>query len=377
MVYFDCAATTYPKPETVATAVLESFSRFGGNPGRSGHVLSMETSRKVYEVREKAAAFFGAAAENAVFSLNCTHSLNMALKGALSRGGHVITSSLEHNSVIRPLYAMAQKGKISFSVAGVSLSSQEETVENFKRLLRNDTRAIVSTHGSNVTGTLTPLKELGQLAHDNGALFIVDAAQTAGVIPIDMEQMNIDILCAPGHKGLYGPMGTGIMILRPGLTLDTLLEGGTGSASLDPVQPELPPERYESGTVNVPGIAGLGAGIDFVEKEGISKIYAHESGICAFVTEELRKIPGISLVGGGFSPGKNAPIVSFNVRDMDSSEAAFLLSEKGFMLRGGFHCAGVAHRYLKTDRLGAVRFSPGWFNTLPEAERFIDTVNKL
>ncbi|MBQ2998611.1 MAG: aminotransferase class V-fold PLP-dependent enzyme, partial [Oscillospiraceae bacterium] len=263
MIYFDNAATSWPKPEGVRKAVYESFLYYGANPGRSGHSFAMETAKKVYECREKAAGLFGLSAlENLVFTKNCTEGLNAVLMSIGRNGGHFIISDLEHNSVLRPLFELKNRGIISFSVAETFEDDPEKTVRSFKNLLQKDTKMIAATGASNVFGTKLPHRMLAKLAHEHGALFLLDSAQIAGTEKIDMEEEDIDFLCAPGHKGLLGPMGTGILAANRPELLEPLIYGGTGSYSLLPKQPDELPEMMESGTLNVPGICGLSAGID-------------------------------------------------------------------------------------------------------------------
>ena len=275
MIYFDNAATTGKKPQNVIKATLTALSEYSANPGRSGHTLSVKTADAIYRIREKAANFFGATgAEKVVFTLNCTHAINCVIKGVLKKGDHVIVSTFEHNAVMRPLKKIGNP----YSEAKVSLFDDEETVEEFKRLIKPNTRMIICTGASNVFGKLLPIEKIGKLCAERGILFAVDAAQIAGVIPVNMQKMHIDFLCAAPHKGLYAPMGTGILIAEKYIE-NTVLEGGTGTNSAQLTQPEYLPERLESGTLNVPGILGIGAGIDFVNSIGLEKIYNYEMNL--------------------------------------------------------------------------------------------------
>lgn len=377
MIYFDNAATSFPKPLCVRRAALDAIRYYGGNPGRSGHALSMRAAEKVFGVREQAAAFFGAQPENVIFTLNCTMALNLAIKGILSRGGHAVISSLEHNSVVRPLHALREAGTADYSVAEVRELDPEQTVRNFRAALRTDTRAIICTAASNLTGVILPLQELSALCREYGLLFVVDAAQGAGVLPIHMQELGIDILCTAGHKGLYGTTGTGLLILREGVMLDTVLEGGTGSTSLELEQPDFYPDRLESGTVNTVGILSLGAGLRFVSRLTPAAIYRREFLLCRYVWRELSLMPGVELLTRSFCPGEKAPIVSFNLRGEDSAAVASYLSRRGFALRGGFHCAALAHRQLGTAGQGAVRFSPSHFNTDQQVLLFLNEMKKI
>ena len=374
MVYFDNAATTFPKPQTVLFAVNDAVKNYGGNPGRSGHRISMKVSEKVFEVRRKIGDFFNTSPENVAFTLNCTHALNMAIKGVMAKGGHIVTSSLEHNSVLRPIYAMASEGKITYSVAEVS-ENVEETLKAFKEAVKPDTKVIVSTFASNVSGTVLPIKELSRFCKEKGILFIVDAAQGAGLFNIDME--DIDILCTAGHKALYGTTGTGLMIFKKDFQVDTIIEGGTGSNSLELLQPDFLPDRFESGTLNTTGIISLGAGVDVVMNKGIENIYRYEMALCIKVYNELKNMKNVSLVADSFKLFEKAPIVSFNIDGTDSAKLSGILSDKGYMLRGGFHCAPLAHKQFGTDKTGAVRFSPSHFNTTKQVNDFLYEIKKL
>ncbi len=376
MIYFDNAATTFPKPPNVLPAVRSAILRYGGNPGRSGHRISLQTAEKVYETRKKAADFFGAEVENTVFTLNCTHALNMAIKGIMKGGGHAITSCLEHNSVLRPLHALYKEGMIEYSVADVT-GNEDEIIANLERELRPNTKVIVITHASNVTGKVMPIERIATLCRLHRIKLVVDAAQTAGIIPIDVKRIGINLLCAAGHKGLYGTTGTGVMILNDTEPLKTLMEGGTGSASGSLDQPEFHPDRYESGTVNTCGILALSAGLDFVKKYGVDRLYRHELGLCQYLLRRLKGMEGITLYQDDLVYGKNVPIVLFNVAGLTSMMTTEQLNKAGFAVRGGLHCAPLVHQKLGTEELGAVRFSPSAFNSYAEIELFIDNLKKI
>lgn len=363
MIYLDNAATTYPKPQQVAVSVNNAVRIYGGNPGRSGHALSLKTSQKIFEVRQKLADFFGAEMENVIFTSNCTHALNMAIKGVLSGGGHAIISQLEHNSVIRPVHALSLTGKVEYDVARVYEGDEEQTLHSFKGLICSSTKVIVCTHASNVTGMVMPIQKLGKLCREKGILLIVDAAQTAGVLPINMKEMNIDILCTAGHKGLFGTTGTGLMILNTATRLDTLMEGGTGSVSAQLEQPEFMPDRFESGTINTVGILSMGAGLSHIQSVGIDRIYQHEFFLCNLLYSQLKTIKHIKIYCKSYEKYRYAPIVLFNFEGINSLEVVEKLSKKGFAVRGGLHCAPMAHTMLGTEETGAVRVSPQYYNT--------------
>jgi len=380
MVYFDNAATTYPKPECVLRAVESAVTEYGGNPGRGGHALAMRASEKIYSVRKKAAEFFHTAPEKVVFTQNCTMALNMAVKGALQAGEHVVLSCLEHNAVIRPVYRLSQEKGISYDAARVFPYDEARTVASFEKCIQKNTRAVICTHASNVSGLVMPIRALGELCRSYGVLFIVDAAQTAGVLPIDMERDHIDFLCMPGHKGLYGVTGSGMLLLREGMdegTIGTLMEGGTGSLSSQLAQPDFSPDRFEAGTVNVPGILSIGAGLDFIRTMGMERIYRHEFSLCERVYRTLRKTPQAELYTPDFLYGKNAPIVAFNLKGRPSEELTEELSRRGFALRGGLHCSPLAHEYYGTLDTGMVRFAPSVFTSQMQVERFLRNISAL
>lgn len=374
MVYLDNAATTYPKPPSVISKSSYSMINYGANPGRAGHRLSAVTAEAVFSARKKCADFFKAESENVCFVLNCTQALNMAIKGIFTRGAHYVTSDLEHNAVIRPLYSLTKSGG-DFSVAQVK-EKTEDTLKEFERKITSATRAVVVTSASNVTGQRLPIREIGELCKKKKICFIVDAAQGAGVIPLDIEADNINFLCVAGHKGLYGPMGTGLLVTDGKFPLKTLFEGGTGSASKQLEQPQFLPDRFESGTINTSGAIALGAGIDFVNTKGVETIHSHEWGLCKRAFDKLKKENNVILYSDEFKKDR-VPLFPFNVKGMESEELAQSLSEKGFYLRGGFHCAPLAHKKIGAYETGAVRFAPSVFTTLSEVESFVRAVKNI
>lgn len=359
MIYLDNAATTGKKPPEVIRAVDNALRIYSANPGRGGHKPSMSASAAVYSVRKKLADFFGASGpENVVFTMNCTHSINTVLKGVLKKGDHAVTSSLEHNAVVRPL---VKTGAV-FDVATVSLTDDNLTLSEFERKIRPETRLVICTGASNVLGKTLPIGKIGALCRARGVLFAVDAAQTAGVLPINMREMNIDYLCIAPHKGLYAPMGVGVLICEQPIE-NTLIEGGTGTNSAETVQPDFLPERLESGTINVPEIMGISAGIDYVNRLGTDRLYTHELGLTAMLWTELSKMPHIKLYTNKPEPYAFAPVISFNVKGRKSAETAAYLNERGIAVRGGLHCAPLAHRQIGTLESGTVRASASAFNT--------------
>lgn len=373
MVYLDNAATTYPKPPSVISKNAYALVNYGANPGRSGHRLSMETGEAVYAARQKCADFFGAKTENVCFMLNCTEAINTALKGIAEPNCHFVTSDWEHNAVLRPLTALSKRDGITFSITRTT-DNDNETVSNFDRLIKPETKAIVCTAASNVTGRILPYKRISALCKKHGICFILDAAQGGGVLPISLSD-GINIICAAGHKGLYGPMGTGLLITDGKYSLKTLIEGGTGSASTDPEQPDFLPDRFESGTINTAGAIALGEGVTFTAEKGVNAIYEHEWQLCAYAFTQLRKNRRVILYGN-FSR-RNAPLFSFNIAGLNSDETATKLSDYGFYLRGGFHCAYLAHKKLGTLETGTVRFAPSIFTTKYEVNLFLKAVNRI
>lgn len=372
LINFDNAATTYPKPVEVRRAAAEAMIRYGGNAGRGGHALAERTSAALYSARETAAAFFGAQPENTVFALNCTHALNMAIQGVMEDGGHLIISSLEHNSASRPAVALAMKKKISLSVAEV-YPEDSRTVESFRALIRQDTKAVVCTLASNVTGQLLPYREIAGLCREHGICFIADGAQACGIIDVKLSD-GINILCTAGHKGLYGISGTGLLISDGKYRIHPIIQGGTGNLSSSLIQPELLPESLESGTVNVVGAMTVKAGIEFVERIGTEKIFRHEERICS---RFIRELSGDRRVTIYRSPdARYVPIVSFNLCGYSPEKTAAILAAEGYCLRAGYHCSALAHSYLGTEN-GTVRFSPSVFSREQDAAALANIIKKI
>lgn len=372
MINFDNAATTFPKPHEVKAAVSEAVEKFGGNAGRGGHELALRTSQAVFEARETAADFFGAQPENVVFTLNCTLALNMAIQGVMSGGGHLIISHLEHNSSARPAAELALKKKISLSIAKV-FDDDKKTLDSFRSLICPDTKAIVCTIASNVTGQILPYREIAKLCAEHGICFIADGAQACGILDIKMSD-GINILCTAGHKGLYGITGTGLLISDGKYKIPSIIQGGTGSASSSLRQPDFLPDSLESGTMNIVGAASVKAGIRFVKKTGIDRIFRHEDKICRRFISELIRDDRIIIYR---SPGcRYVPIVSFNIKGVMPEKTAELLSKQGFGLRAGFHCAALAHAQLGTEN-GTVRFAPSVFSRESDAVRLANSIKNI
>lgn len=375
-IYLDHAASSFPKPEVVCRKMNEVMRRIGANPGRSGHKLALRANRIISQTREKIAELFAIPeAQSIIFTCNATEALNLGLKGLLSPGEHVITSCVEHNSVIRPLKRLEKEG-VRFSQV---LCSPEGhlNIRLLKKSLQRKTKLIVLTHASNVTGSILPIEEVGTFARAKGILFMVDAAQTAGLLPIDVQRMKIDLLACAGHKSLYGPQGTGFLFIGKGIDLRPLKEGGTGSESESEDQPNTLPYRYESGTLNTPGIAGLGAGVSFVLEEGVEKIWQKERRLTRLFLQGLKRIKKIRIYG---PPGaeERVPLVSFNVGFMDPAEVGFLLDEYyDILVRAGLHCAPQAHRTMGTFPGGTVRASLGFFNTLEDVHTLVKALGDI
>lgn len=376
MIYFDNAATTYPKPEDVYIAVDECLRKYCANPGRGGHKLSLESGRVLLETRELLAELFNVVSvENIVLTHNATDSLNLALKGFLKKGDHVIVTSMEHNSVMRPLKALEKRG-VKTTVVRCSKTG-ELKLSDIEREIGKDTKLIVSTHASNVVGTLMPIADIGALAGKYEVEFLVDASQTAGVYEIDVEKMNISMLAFTGHKSLLGPQGTGGLYIRKGLILEPMKEGGTGSVSESLEQPDIMPDRFESGTHNTPGIAGLCAGLKFIRRTGIAKIRDHEMKLAQTFIDGLKELDAVKIYGT-LDINMHAPVVSINIGDTGSSEISYILDQSfDIATRSGLHCAPEAHRTIGTLEQGTVRFSFGYYNTIEQINTALAAIQQI
>ncbi len=376
MIYFDNAATTGHKPPEVIAAVQKALKDYSVNPGRGGYEQSVRCSELVYNTRDKLSNSFNAMApERVIFTPNCTTAINTVIKGICREGDHIVCSSMEHNAVARPLHKLEMNGA-DVDYAEVIFGDREATVRSFERLIRPDTRLVICTHASNVTGEILPIKEIGEICCEKGVPFAVDAAQTAGILDINMRDMKIDYLCVAPHKGLYAPMGTGVLIALGNIP-ETLVEGGTGSMSISYSQPEDYPERFESGTLNVPGIAGISGGLDFILKRDADKIYRHELGLIQYIYDRLNSIDGVKLYTERPQYGYFVPTLSFNMRSADSATVSALLSNYGICVRAGLHCAPMAHRRIGTIDIGTIRICCSVFNNLKEADIFCETVKNI
>jgi cysteine desulfurase family protein len=376
MIYLDNAATTMRKPPQVGEAVLQAMNTMG-NASRGAHREALTASRIVYNTRLKLAELFHCArADHVAFTCNSTEALNIAISGTLAPGDHVITTMMEHNSVLRPLYRHMDEhgGELSF-VQCDDLGRPK--YEEFEALITPKTRAIVCTHASNLTGNALDLRRIGEIAHRHGAYLIVDAAQTAGCLPIDMEEMGVDVLCFTGHKGLMGPQGTGGLCVRPGVELRPFQRGGSGVHSYDRRQPSAYPTRLEAGTLNSHGLAGLGAALDYIAREGVEALHDIEDSLARRFYREVKSIEGVTVYGD-HSQALRAPIVSLNIRDYDSASVADVLyTDYEIATRAGAHCAPRMHEALGTTEQGAVRFSFSPFNTPEEVEIAVEAIRDI
>lgn len=373
--YLDNAATSFPKPDPVCAAVMQAMQH-GGSPGRGGYGQSLGASRLLLEVREQIARLFNVAdSSRIVLTGNATAALNLATLGTLQPGDHAITTSMEHNSLLRPLFMLQQQG-LELTIVD---ADQQGVVDpqQVQQAVRSNTRMIALAHVSNVTGGIQDIAAVAAIARTAGSLMLVDAAQSAGALAIDMQAVGIDMLAAPGHKGLLGPQGTGFLAVAPGVQLRPIMAGGTGSSSDQDLQPTGFPEGFEPGTHNLPGIAGLGAGIRFVQETGVERIRLHEHGLAERARMQLSELPGCCLYGP-LSEEQRSAVVSFTVEGWDSSALAFMMDQQyGIALRSGLQCAPHAHRTIGSYPGGTVRLSPGWFTTTDDIDTFCAALTSI
>ena len=375
MIYLDNAATTFPKPISVTESVTECMENWCANPGRAGHMSAMKSGEAVYNARLEAAELIGAKSNEIIFTSNCTDALNMALHGTLKEGDHVVTTMMEHNSVLRPLNELRKYG-VETTIVRCSKEGYPMR-DAIRAACRKNTRMIVCTASSNVTGTIMPIEEAGAIARETGILFLVDGSQGAGVMNIDVESTNIDMLAVSGHKSLMGPQGTGFLYVKTGVSIHTTIQGGTGSESQNIIQPQNRPEGFEAGTVNVPGITGLAEGIRFIKNIGVSTIRKYEENLVTCLTEETSCMKNMIRFGPQKAEEK-VGIFSFNLKGMDSERVAEILDkEYGIAVRAGFHCAPFAHRAIGTERSGCVRMSVSMFNTEQEMRETAAALRKI
>lgn len=376
MIYFDSAATSFLKPPVVSQAVFEAMQSIG-SPGRGAHPVTLSAARTVYSCREAVAKLFGLSNPGRVcFTQNSTTALNIAINGVFRKGDHVITTALEHNSVLRPLYRLQREKKVELTILPADEKGQVD-LTRFPQVLQPNTRGIVCTHASNVTGNTLDLKRIGEFCKENHLYFVVDASQSAGVLPIHMEQWNISLLCFTGHKGLLGPQGTGGLCVAEGIEVTPLLVGGSGIHSYDEEHPGRLPEGLEAGTLNAHGIAGLLAGISYIEEQGQDRLYEEEMALAKRFLEGIRSLPGVKLYGKVDDPHRTA-VISLNLGDEDAAAVADVLAEEyGICVRAGAHCAPLMHKALGTVEQGAVRFSFSHMNTTNEIDIAVEAIRSL
>lgn len=376
MIYFDNSATTYPKPRAVTNAVNNALVNFGANPGRGGYKLAMKASQLMFDSRNTIMRLFKARDENSViFTNSCTHACNMVLKGILKPGDHVVVSCLEHNAVMRPIEKLSRSG-VTYTAARVYPGDNDKTLDSFRRAINSNTKLIFCIQASNVWGIRLPVERITALAHQYGIPVAVDAAQSAGIVPIDLEDSRIDFLCCAGHKGLYGPMGTGILVFNTDMVLDTIIEGGTGSNSYSLEQPEILPDRFESGTQNLPGIAGLQVGAELVMKKGIQNIFRSEMRLMQYLYDKLTQMKDIKLYTARPDELHSVPVISFNIVGANSETVSAMLDKYGIAVRAGLHCAPRAHEFLGTIDGGAVRVSPSMFTNRNDVDYLINLISR-
>lgn len=376
MIYLDNAATTIYKPPQVGEAILWAMREMG-NSGRGAYGESLQASRTIYEARTALARLFGCSgADHVVFTSNATEALNMAIQGIIQEKDHVITTDLEHNSVLRPLYRLEEEKGVQLSFVKANERGRID-IEEFITLIQPNTKAIICTHGSNLTGNLTDIKKIGAIAREHNLLFIVDGSQTAGVIPIDMEEMNIDVLCFTGHKSLLGPQGTGGMCIGSEVEIRPLKVGGSGIKTYDREHPRELPARLEAGTLNGHGIGGLLAAVNYIEETGIDVIWRKEQELAKAFYDRISKLEGVKIYGD-FETWERAPIIAINLKEYDSAQVSDELEQVyGISTRPGGHCAPRLHQALGTMEQGAVRFSFSWHNTMDDVEAAVDALRKM
>ncbi len=374
MIYLDNAATTFPKPECVSAEIRRCMREYCGNPGRSGHALSVKAAEKIYACRVELAEFFGAAKpENVVFTSNTTYALNMAIKALYPRGAHVLISNMEHNSVLRPIAELEKRGEITYSVFDAS-GTVADILLDLENKRRPDTKMLVMLHASNICGKVFPLREIGMFCKKHGITFIVDAAQSAGTTEIRMQEWGIDALCAPAHKGLYGPQGLGFVLFGENPPLRTFIEGGNGTNSLSKDMGLILPESFEAGTLATPLIAGLHASVRWIKSIGMQNIRLHEASLAILLSDRLRCIRGSKLFGPDIPM---SGILLYENKRISVNALAAALDAQNICTRSGFHCAPLAHETLHTGTQGALRISTGFFNTKKEIDSIYSVLKRV
>lgn len=375
MIYLDNAATSFPKPSKVYEEVMNCMRNYCANPGRGSHTMSIRSALKIMEARDLISEIFNIKNPlNIVFTSNATEALNIAIKGLLKSGDHIISTVIEHNSVLRPLNTMSKNG-----VEVTLISSDKAGFINpldIKDEIKLNTKAIIINHASNVLGSIQDINSIGKIAKNYGIIFILDASQSAGCISIDVERDNIDLLAFPGHKGLLGPQGTGALYVKEGIEIKSFKEGGTGSSSNSMNQPYELPDRFESGTLNTPGIVGLCEGIKFIKKIGIENIYNEEMQLMDQLIRELKKLDFVKIYGST-SLKNRLSVISINIEGIDASIVGEELNDSEIAVRTGYHCAALIHKVIGTEYIGTVRISPGCFNTSKDIDEFIKNIIKI
>ena len=378
LIYLDNAATSYPKPYAVSEAVKKYMLYCGANAGRGSYDTAIQASQGVFECRRRLSNFFDAEDETvSFFTMNTTQGLNMCIKGMLRRGDHVLISNIEHNAVYRPIYKLFKRGQISYDcftvISGERRFDDAEILNDIARKVRKNTTMLICTGASNICSVRPPLKEIGEFCRERGIRFVVDGAQAAGHFYLSTRDMMIDALCVPAHKGLLGPQGCGAVILGSGVKMQTLIEGGNGIDSLIGEMPDEPPERYEAGTLPIPAILGLSEGISAIEQIGLDNVEKHEKGLFEMTKRELEKIAGVKI----YFPEHSGSVLLFSVEGYDSERVCEYLSGKNICVRGGYHCAALAHRALGTDKSGAIRVSFGVFNRESDIDALCQAIKKM
>ena len=372
IIYLDNAATTFPKPQKVISAVQNCLSNYCGNPSRGSNPLAVKSAETIYECRTLLGELFCCEPENVIFTYNTTYALNMAIKGAVNRGDHILISNMEHNSTLRPVERLSRDGFANYDIFDVYGKSTDEILSDIDRKINVRTRLLCCVHSSNICSYRIPIKEIGKLCRERGILFICDGAQSGGHIPIDMKNSCIDILCLPSHKGLYGPQGGGIMLLSENTVLKTMIEGGNGYRSLDLSMGDISPEKYEAGTLNTPGIAGLCEGLKFLKARGIDSIGRQNEALFRGAYASLSSISGVKIYDD-----TAGAVLLFNINGISSDEAGELYNRRSICLRTGFHCSPLAHKALGTPDSGAIRISFGAFNTPLQLSAFLNLTEDI
>lgn len=375
MIYLDNAATSFPKPETVYAEVMNCMKNYCANSGRGVYEMSIDASNKISQAREEICELFNIKNHlNLIFTSNATEALNIGIKGVLKRKDHVITTAIEHNSVLRPLYTLS-RDDIDVTIVG-SDKMGYININDIKREINSNTKMIIINHVSNVLGTIQNIEGIGKIARDNGIIFMVDVSQSAGSIPIDVEKQNIDLLAFSGHKGLFGPQGTGGLFIRDGIEVNNYTEGGTGSNSHYMIQPDFLPDKFESGTLNTPGIAGLYEGVKFIREIGIDNIESYERKLTTYFLDELKNYDFVKIYGNRDSRGRTS-VISFNIDSVDASSVGEKFNDAGIAVRTGYHCAPLIHDILNTNTLGTVRVSFSYFNTIEEIDKLLNGILRI